>query len=350
MRALLCYIVLTLVLVTSSAFGAETDVKIIYVKHRQAAELAPVVREVLGEAGKVVAFEDRLILRAPKDELKKARKLIATLDVEKAVLQVTVRQKAQQGVETAGGALTLSTDAAHGAPSSGAIPSFRGNGRYSRTIGNAEKQTEQFVKVLEGEAAFVTTGRRIPFSQFKAVVAGENLSVLETVNYYDVTTGFWVSPQVQDGEVVLTITPHLSEPSAGKQGGVDFQNSSTQATDRPQAVRFWSKSTSNSERRSAMAVVEISVTPLGTGTPGVSQFVAGCVRIIGASGLNYQLTPMGTIIEGDLDEIFQVIRKMHEAPFAAGAARVSTLIKIDDRRDRAEHTMQGKMSSVQGKI
>ncbi len=99
-----------------------------------------------------------------------------------------------------------------------------------------------------------------------------------------------------------------------------------------------------------MAVVEISVTPLGTGSPGVSEFVAGCVKIIRASGLNYQLTPMGTIIEGDLDDIFRVVRKMHEAPFAAGAARVSTLIKVDDRRDRAEHTMQGKLSSVQSKI
>jgi uncharacterized protein (TIGR00106 family) len=55
---------------------------------------------------------------------------------------------------------------------------------------------------------------------------------------------------------------------------------------------------------------------------------------------------MGTIIEGDIDAIFALLRKMHESPFNAGAQRVSTLIKIDDRRDR-EHTMQGKLNSVQ---
>ncbi|BCR04905.1 hypothetical protein DESUT3_19740 [Desulfuromonas versatilis] len=99
-----------------------------------------------------------------------------------------------------------------------------------------------------------------------------------------------------------------------------------------------------------MAVVEVSITPLGTAGIGISKFVAGCVEIIRASGLKHQLTPMGTIIEGDLDEIFAVLRRMHESPFNAGAQRVSTSIKIDDRRDRPEHTMAGKVASVQSKL
>ena len=99
-----------------------------------------------------------------------------------------------------------------------------------------------------------------------------------------------------------------------------------------------------------MAVVEISVTPLGTSQPGVSEYVAGCVEIVVHSGLAYQLTPMGTIIEGDLDQIFPVLREMVEQPFARGAVRVSTLIKIDDRRDQARHDMAGKVEAVTGKI
>lgn len=99
-----------------------------------------------------------------------------------------------------------------------------------------------------------------------------------------------------------------------------------------------------------MAVVEVSITPLGTGTPGVSRYVAGCMQVLRASGLKHQLTPMGTIIEGDTDAILEVIRRMHEVPFDAGAVRVSTLIKIDDRRDLAEHTMAGKVRSVEGKL
>ncbi|HSN90332.1 MAG TPA: MTH1187 family thiamine-binding protein [Anaeromyxobacteraceae bacterium] len=98
-----------------------------------------------------------------------------------------------------------------------------------------------------------------------------------------------------------------------------------------------------------MAVVFLSITPLGTGTPSVSRYVAGVERILRASGLRNQLTAMGTIIEGDLDRILAVIREMHEHPFTQGAVRVSTFVKIDDRRDK-EHTIEGKMRSVEEKL
>ncbi|RMF47831.1 MAG: thiamine-binding protein [Deltaproteobacteria bacterium] len=96
-----------------------------------------------------------------------------------------------------------------------------------------------------------------------------------------------------------------------------------------------------------MAVVEISVAPLGTGSPGVSEYVAGALAVLRESGLTYQLTPMGTVIEGDIGEIFPVLLKMHQSPFDRGAVRVSTLIKIDDRRDRSDHGMKHKVEAVQ---
>ena len=98
-----------------------------------------------------------------------------------------------------------------------------------------------------------------------------------------------------------------------------------------------------------MAVVFLTITPLGTGTPSVSRYVAGVERILRETGLTHQLTAMGTIIEGDLDEILAVVRRMHEHPFTQGAVRVSTLLKIDDRRDRP-HTIAGKMRSVEEKL
>ena len=98
-----------------------------------------------------------------------------------------------------------------------------------------------------------------------------------------------------------------------------------------------------------MAVVFLSITPLGTGTPSVSRYVAGVEKILRATKLTHQLTAMGTIIEGDLDEILRVIRKMHEHPFREGAARVSTYVKIDDRRDKV-HTIARKMRSVEEKL
>jgi len=95
-----------------------------------------------------------------------------------------------------------------------------------------------------------------------------------------------------------------------------------------------------------MAIVEVSIAPLGTAEPGVSRFVVGCLKVLQESGLSYQLNPMGTIIEGDLDAIFPVLRRMMEAPFGQGAVRVSTQIKVDDRRDRSDCSMDGKVATV----
>jgi uncharacterized protein (TIGR00106 family) len=99
-----------------------------------------------------------------------------------------------------------------------------------------------------------------------------------------------------------------------------------------------------------MAIVEVTIAPMGTGTPGISQYVAACHKVLEkAQDLKYQLTPMSTIIEGDLDRILEVIRQMHEVPFGAGAPRVSTLLRIDDRRDK-ELTMAGKIKAVTDKL
>lgn len=99
-----------------------------------------------------------------------------------------------------------------------------------------------------------------------------------------------------------------------------------------------------------MAIVEVTIAPLGTGTPGISQYVAACHKVLeGAADLKYQLTPMSTVIEGDLDRILAVIRRMHEVPFGAGAQRVSTIVRIDDRRDK-QATMAGKVKAVTDKL
>ncbi len=98
-----------------------------------------------------------------------------------------------------------------------------------------------------------------------------------------------------------------------------------------------------------MAIVQFSVVPLGTGGTSLSAYVAQVHVLLAASGLKNQLTPMGTVLEGPLDEILAVIRQAHELPFAQGAGRVMTLINIDDRRDRPG-TMEGKVESVRAKL
>jgi uncharacterized protein (TIGR00106 family) len=94
-----------------------------------------------------------------------------------------------------------------------------------------------------------------------------------------------------------------------------------------------------------MAIVEISIVPLGTGSTSLSSYVADCIKVLDASGLTYELHGMGTIIEGELSELFAVIQKMHEVPFFKGAKRVTSSIKLDDRRDKVA-TIRDKVEAV----
>ena len=98
-----------------------------------------------------------------------------------------------------------------------------------------------------------------------------------------------------------------------------------------------------------MAVVQFTVVPLGTGGTSLSSYVAEVQKSLADCGLKHTLTPMGTVLEGDLKEVLAVIRKVHELPFNQGAKRVMTLVNIDDRRDKTGSAEQ-KLESVRKRL
>lgn len=90
-------------------------------------------------------------------------------------------------------------------------------------------------------------------------------------------------------------------------------------------------------------IAEVIVCPLGTGTPEVGPYVKGCIDIVKkAKGIKYEISSMGTNIEGPLPKILELLQEMHELPFTMGAKRVYTILKIDDRRD--------KVASIESKV
>ena len=98
-----------------------------------------------------------------------------------------------------------------------------------------------------------------------------------------------------------------------------------------------------------MAILEISVVPIGTQNTSLSAYVADCIRILKKEKVHFELSSMGTNLEGDLKKLIQVALRMHEAPFKQGAKRVATTIKIDDRRDK-KGSLSAKKKSVQDKL
>jgi len=91
-------------------------------------------------------------------------------------------------------------------------------------------------------------------------------------------------------------------------------------------------------------IAEFSVVPVGKGEE-LAELVAGVVDIIDRSGLPYQLTAMGTLVEGEWDDVLALVKECHFKMRRQGA-RVLTRISIDDR-EKAVNRLTGKVRDVE---
>ncbi len=93
-------------------------------------------------------------------------------------------------------------------------------------------------------------------------------------------------------------------------------------------------------------IAEIKIIPIGTAATSLSRYIAACINTVKqAQDISYQVTAMGTIIQGPLERVLELAQEMHEVSFAMGAKRVVTTITIDDRRDKSA-TIESKVKAV----
>lgn len=115
------------------------------------------------------------------------------------------------------------------------------------------------------------------------------------------------------------------------------------------AKYYLSKEMVRSESMKGQVVADISVVPVGTGSPSISSYVAACYDILKATpGIKFQLAAMSTILEGPLWLVLETAQRMHQLPFEKGAQRVVTVLRIDERRDKPL-TIKGKLEAVLGR-
>ena len=96
-----------------------------------------------------------------------------------------------------------------------------------------------------------------------------------------------------------------------------------------------------------MVLLEFSMSPLDKGE-SVSKYVAGSLDIIGKSGLDYRVNSMGTVIEGDWDEVFGVVKQCFEK-MKEDCNRVITTIKLDYRKGK-KNRLVTKIESIENKL
>lgn len=91
--------------------------------------------------------------------------------------------------------------------------------------------------------------------------------------------------------------------------------------------------------------VDLCLVPLGVGV-SLAPYVATCQEVLEASGLDYELGPNGTAIEGDWDAVFACVRACHARLHQDGVPRIHATLRVNTRIDR-EQSFRDKVESVQ---
>jgi uncharacterized protein (TIGR00106 family) len=96
-----------------------------------------------------------------------------------------------------------------------------------------------------------------------------------------------------------------------------------------------------------MVLLEFSMSPLGKGET-VGKYVARSLAIVDKSGVDYRLNPMGTVLEGDWDDVFGVVKQCFDR-MKKDCNRISCSIKVDYRKG-AQGRLQAKVASVEKRL
>jgi len=103
----------------------------------------------------------------------------------------------------------------------------------------------------------------------------------------------------------------------------------------------------NKRKKEEKMLIEFSIVPVGSGS-SIGNRLAEVLKIVDESGLPYKLNPMGTVVEGEWDDLFKLVKKCHKTVMK-DEERAITTISIDDRKGKPNR-IEEKVKSVEKRL
>ena len=94
-------------------------------------------------------------------------------------------------------------------------------------------------------------------------------------------------------------------------------------------------------------MLEFSMSPLDKGE-SVSRYVSRSLDIVDNSGVNYRLNPMGTVLEGEFDDVMGVVKQCFDR-MSEDCNRITCSVKIDYRKGKSGR-LESKIASVENRL
>jgi uncharacterized protein (TIGR00106 family) len=100
-----------------------------------------------------------------------------------------------------------------------------------------------------------------------------------------------------------------------------------------------------------MATADLTILALGRAGVSASGYIAEIQRRLASQDrVRYRMHAMGTSLEGSTEDILSVVGELHALPFEQDIPRVYTVLKLDERRDRPDQTLEDKVRAVEDRL
>lgn len=239
MKNLICRIGMTLLL---SPFAVAGELEVIALKHRSAEEVLPVIRPLLDKNDAASGMDYQLILRTSPRNLEQIKKLLESIDVAPRRLKVTVMQNVDS--ETVARLTEVSGNVGLGREARVVVPGSGDSGGPNVELGQGQDRLKAGVastrsledrrntlqlQMLEGSRALVRSGQSVPVPQRQVIRDRWGTRVIDSMQYQEVSSGFYVLPRISGDRVTLEISAQNDAlaPGSGERSDVRVQQTSS---------------------------------------------------------------------------------------------------------------------------
>lgn len=237
--SLLCFFMLP-----SLAPAEPTVLEVIPLKYRTTDEVIPAIRPFLHKQGALSGMQGQLIIRTTPANLQEIKRLLDNLDTVPRRLKITVRQDVdsttkQRLRELSGsiGAGGVRVTVPGSRDNSGlVIEGVRGDDNLKARVQDSQSiendKNTQHLQVLEGNRAFIRIGQSLPIPERSVFLTPQGVRVIESTQFRDATTGFYVLPRINGDRVTLEVSPQRDSPSTQSPGSINIQHIVTSVSGR----------------------------------------------------------------------------------------------------------------------
>ncbi len=217
---------------TSICYAEQNDpLQIIDLKNRPADEIIPVIKPMLKPNDAITGTGFQLFIRTDANTLDEVTRLLQVMDKAPRNLVIKVRNNLDSESKSTdfntSGNYEIGDDTrviVGDRPPSKEGTKVRINSNRSST----DRDTEHMIRVIEGSQAFIASGKIQPYEHRTIIRHRYGVSVYDSVDYQDVTSGFYVTPRLTgNGKVSLHIQPHYRSASEEHSGTIDVQEADT---------------------------------------------------------------------------------------------------------------------------